>query len=87
MSAIPEPDDDMSGDERPGATATIGMFIEYLGRRPNGVVLSRVTADPSRPALARDAHRRLRRAVTPRGSPGVQSQTLNTVAGTGFEPV
>jgi hypothetical protein len=55
-SAIPEPDEHVNGDERPRATATVGMFIEYLQRHPNGVVLSLVTADPSRPALARDAH-------------------------------
>jgi hypothetical protein len=54
--AILEPDDDMTPSaERPGATATVGMFVDYVERRPNGVVLSIVSGDAKRPALARDA--------------------------------
>lgn len=50
--AIAAPDDDMSGDEAPGADATVGMFLDYLERRPNGVILS---AAVGHPACARDA--------------------------------
>lgn len=54
--AIPDPDDDLTPvAERPGANATVGMFFDYLAQRPNGVVLSAVSGDANRPALARDA--------------------------------
>jgi hypothetical protein len=53
---IPEPDDDLTAPaERPGANATVGMFLDYLDQRPGGVVLSTVSSDAERPALARDA--------------------------------
>lgn len=51
--AISDPDDDMTGDEAPGVNATVGMFLDYLERRPNGVILS---AAIGHPACARDAH-------------------------------
>jgi hypothetical protein len=51
--AIPIPDDDMTGDEGPGPTATVGTFLDYVERRPNGVMLS---AALGHPAWARDAH-------------------------------
>lgn len=50
--AIQEPDDDMTGDESPGTAATVGMFLDYVARRPNGVLLSAL----GHPAWARDAH-------------------------------
>lgn len=50
-SAIPIPDDDMSG-EPPGPMASVGMFLDYLALRPNGVVLSVV--NPVGPAVARE---------------------------------
>ena len=54
-SAVAEPEDRMTGDERPGATADVGMFLDYLERRPGAVVLSSVpSADRSRKAVARD---------------------------------
>ncbi len=54
--AIPEPDDDMTPPgQRPGATATVGMFVDYVAQCPRGVVLSVVSDDANRPALARDA--------------------------------
>lgn len=52
VSAIPAPDDDMTGDEAPDSMASVGMFLDYLERRPNGVVLS--TVNPVSPAVARD---------------------------------
>jgi len=51
--AIPDPDDNMTGDDGPGADATVGMFLDYVARRPNGVMLSEAIG---RPACARDAH-------------------------------
>lgn len=51
--AIAEPDDDMSGDEAPGPDATVGLFLDYLARRPNGVIVS--AAAVGHPACARDA--------------------------------
>lgn len=51
--AIADPDDDMTGDERPDADATVGMFLDYVARKPCGVVLS---AALGHPACARDAH-------------------------------
>ena len=44
--------DDMTGQEGPGPMASVGMFLDYLERRPNGVVLSVV--NPASPAVARD---------------------------------
>lgn len=52
--AIGDPDDDLTPPaERPGATATVGMFLDYLDHRPNGVRLSMV--NPAQPAVARDS--------------------------------
>lgn len=54
--AIAEADDHLSAlPERPGANATVGMFLEYLALCPRGVVLSLVTGDANRPAVARDS--------------------------------
>lgn len=50
--AISDPDDTMTGDERPGADATVGMFLDFVARNPRGVVLS---AAVGHPACARDA--------------------------------
>jgi hypothetical protein len=50
--AIAVPDDEMIGDESPGPDATVGMFLDYVARRPNGVMLS---AAVGQPACARDA--------------------------------
>ncbi|WP_157890415.1 hypothetical protein [Mycolicibacterium goodii] len=53
--AIPEGGDDLtSPGERPGATATVGMFMDYVAQRPHGVVLSAISGDVTRPAMARD---------------------------------
>lgn len=52
--AIPVPDDDMTGNEAPGPTATVGMFLDYLARRPNGVMLSAAVGHPARARDARD---------------------------------
>jgi hypothetical protein len=51
--AIGVPDDDIVCP--PSATSTVGMFLDYLEHHPNGVVLSVVSRDRERPALARDA--------------------------------
>ncbi|OBG83293.1 hypothetical protein A5699_04660 [Mycobacterium sp. E802] len=48
----PEPDDILTGDDAPGADATVGMFLEYVVRRPHGV---QVSAAMGHPACARDA--------------------------------
>ncbi len=61
--AIGQPDDDMSGDEAPGADATVGMFLDYLERRPNGVILSALS-DTLRARVMRvmwSSHRRCNR--------------------------
>ncbi len=50
--AIGDPDDDMTGDDRPGADATVGAFLDYVARRPRGVVVS---AAVGHSACARDA--------------------------------
>lgn len=50
--AIGDPDDDMTGDDRPGADVTVGMFLDYVAQRPCGVLLS---AALGHPACARDA--------------------------------
>jgi hypothetical protein len=56
-SAIIEPDEDMTPPaDRPGATATVGMFLDYVEQRPRGVALALISGDANRPALARDAH-------------------------------
>ena len=52
LSAVTVPDEHMTGDERPDPMASVGMFLDYLERRPNGVVLSVV--NPASPAVARD---------------------------------
>ena len=55
VCAIGDPDDDMAPPaEGPGATATVGMFLDYLDHCPNGVRLSMV--NPAQPAVARDSH-------------------------------
>ncbi|MDY6810171.1 MAG: hypothetical protein SW127_14300 [Actinomycetota bacterium] len=52
--AIATPDDDMSAErERPAADATVGMFLDYLTTRPNGVAISAALGHPAR---ARDPH-------------------------------
>lgn len=52
--AIGDPDDDMTPPaERPGATATVGMFLDYLDHCPKGVRLSMV--NPTQPPIARDS--------------------------------
>ncbi|CAN5260591.1 hypothetical protein BH11ACT6_BH11ACT6_20700 [soil metagenome] len=48
----PEPQDILTGDEAPGADATVGMFLDYVVRRPQGV---QVSAAMGHPACARDA--------------------------------
>jgi hypothetical protein len=49
-TAIVEADERLCGDgERPGPTATVGMFLDYVAQCPNGVVLSVVSG------VARDA--------------------------------
>lgn len=50
--AIPTPDDKLIGGERPGADATVGTFLDYVERHPNGVVIS---AAVGHPACARNA--------------------------------
>lgn len=50
--AIAVPDDVMTGEDAPGPDATVGMFIDYVERRPNGVTIS---AAVGHPACARDA--------------------------------
>lgn len=50
--AIPIPDDVMVGDEAPGPNSTVGMFIDYVERKPNGVTIS---AAVGHPACARDS--------------------------------
>ncbi len=52
--AIVNPDDDMTPPtERPGANATVGMFLDYLDLCPKGVRLSMV--NPAQPPVARDS--------------------------------
>ena len=50
--AIGDADDTMVGDQAPGPTATIGMLLSYVERKPNGVTIS---ATLGQPAYARDA--------------------------------
>jgi hypothetical protein len=50
--AIPTPDDKLTGDDAPGADATVGMFLDYVESQPNGVAVS---AAVGHPACARDA--------------------------------
>jgi len=50
--AIATPDDVMTGDDVPGPTATVGMFIDYVERNPNGVAISAAVGHPS---CARDS--------------------------------
>lgn len=52
--AIGDPDDNMTGAERPGTDATVGAFLDYVAQQPRGVVLS---AAIGHPAWARDARR------------------------------
>lgn len=52
--AISNPDEDMTPPaQRPGANATVGIFLDYLKLRPNGVRLSMV--NPAQPPVARDS--------------------------------
>jgi hypothetical protein len=51
-SAIGTPDDVFVGDDVPGATATVGIFLDYVERNPNGIAIS---AAVGHPACARDA--------------------------------
>lgn len=50
--AIALPDDKLTGDDSPGAAATVGMFLDYVASRPGGVVVSEAVGHPAR---ARDA--------------------------------
>lgn len=50
--AIGDPGDRMVGDQAPGATSTVGMFLAYVAQHPNGVTIS---AAVGHPACARDA--------------------------------
>ncbi|WP_156148953.1 hypothetical protein [Rhodococcus sp. MEB064] len=51
--AIAQPGADMSGpEERPGPDATVGMFLDYVARHPNGVSVSAALGGQ---ACARDA--------------------------------
>lgn len=50
--AIGDSDDSMVGDEAPSATSTIGMLLDYVEGKPNGVTISAVLGHP---ACARDA--------------------------------
>ena len=45
--AIPTPDDNLIGPESPGADATVGMFLDYVERQPNGVTVSAAVGHPS----------------------------------------
>lgn len=49
--SIGEPDDLMVGPDAPGPEATVGMFVDYLELRPNGVAISAVVGHE---AYARD---------------------------------
>lgn len=54
--AIGDPDDDMTPPtERPGANATVGMFLDYLDLCPKGVRISMV--NPAQPPVARDSQK------------------------------
>lgn len=50
--AISEPGDAMTGRNVPAATATIGMFLDYVALHPRGVVVSVAVGQQAR---ARDA--------------------------------
>lgn len=50
--AIADTDDRLTGDDAPGANATVGMFLDYVGRHPRGVTVS---AAVGQQACARDA--------------------------------
>lgn len=52
VCAIPVPGDQLIGDDAPGANATVGMFLDYVSRHPNGVAVS---AAVGQQACARDA--------------------------------
>jgi hypothetical protein len=51
--AIPTPDDKLIGDDAPGVDATVGAFLDYVERQPNGVMVSAAVGQPT--ACARDA--------------------------------
>jgi hypothetical protein len=59
--AIGTPDDVFTGDDIPWATVTVGFFLDYVERNPNGIAIS---AAVGHPACARDA-----RTVEFAGSP------------------
>ncbi|CAJ1504241.1 hypothetical protein MU0083_003387 [[Mycobacterium] kokjensenii] len=50
--ALGEADDTMVGDEAPSAISTVGMLLDYVQKKPNGVTIS---AALGHPAWARDA--------------------------------
>ncbi|MGW5519360.1 hypothetical protein [Nocardia africana] len=53
VSAIADASDDMTPvGEEPGANATVGIFLDWVERCPNGV---KITAAVGQPAYARDA--------------------------------
>jgi hypothetical protein len=52
--AIAAPDDVLTGDDAPGAGATVGMFLDYGERQPNGVLVSEAVGHPARARDARD---------------------------------
>jgi hypothetical protein len=51
--AIPTPDDKLTGDDSPGADATVGMFLDYVERHPHGVLVSAEAV--GHPARAQDS--------------------------------
>ncbi|AMU24443.1 Uncharacterised protein [Mycobacteroides abscessus] len=52
VSSLRHADDRLVDTDRPGPGATVGMFLDYLDRCPNGVVLS---MDTSRQSCVRDS--------------------------------
>ncbi len=54
LCAVAVPGDRLVGEDVPGAGATVGMFLDYVERHPNGVTVS-AAVGPS--ACARDARR------------------------------
>ncbi|MEB3048412.1 hypothetical protein KV112_01460 [Mycolicibacter sp. MYC123] len=50
--AVSEPGDAMTGPDVPAATATIGMFLDYVALHPQGIVVSAAVGQQAR---ARDA--------------------------------
>lgn len=53
LCAITTPDEHLTVPGSPGASSTVGMFLDYLDLHPNGLRLSVV--NPAKPAVAKDA--------------------------------